>query len=261
MKYRSDLAASSHAATLEAVPQGRRRHYRHKVRNLNYVSFDSNQGGIVRDLSQSGVALQAVAPLRQDQQIQCRLSLSNPRLQVEVEGRVAWTDSLGQAGVEFLNVSERAHRLLSEWLITQLLAGAHRATGDAAAGLLFSGASRSAISLDRPLQPRSIENAQPRLRLFWFTLPAVRFARLVDSVALLCAVMLFNVMALTMTDAFPTWPLAFALVLGTAAVFVGLYWLLFSVWFGITPGQRLAQLAASDRASRRRRERSRSRFR
>jgi len=254
MGYRSNLATSVTAAVPDATPQDRRRPYRQKVRNLAYVSLDSANRGVLRDLSESGAALQVLVPLQLDQHMHFRLDLSNPRTRVEGEGRVAWTDSIGQAGMEFLEVPHRSHRLLKDWLLTQVLANAHRAAGDPAAGLLFSFTSRPVIRLEPAKSQRC-------LRLLWFRVPVDRFARLVDCLALLCAVLLFNVMALSMTDTLPSWPIASALVLAATAVFAGLYWFLFSMWFGITPGHRLAELASYERVGRKNRAEVRARFR
>lgn len=253
MGYRMDVAASAKTTTLDASPQ-RRRYYRQRVRSLAYITLDSDNRGVLRDVSESGVALQALVPFHLNQQLHFRLDLSNPRARVEGEGRVAWTDSLGQAGIEFLDVPDRSHRLLKDWLFTQVLADAQRAAGDPAAGLLFSFTSRPAIRLEPA-------KSQRRLQLLWFRVPADRFARLVDCLAMLCAVLLFNVMALTMTDTLPSWPFAIALVLAVTAVFAGLYWFLFSLWFGITPGHRLAELACHERGSGKNRTEVRSRFR
>jgi PilZ domain len=269
MGFRSNLAASAKTALADApinvctsVPAradrsraaNRRHHYRQKIRNLSYISLEPSSRGILRDLSESGAAVQVLAPLNFNQQIHFRLDLSNPRARVEGEGRVAWTDSLGQAGVEFVEVPNRSHRLLKDWLLTQVLADAQRAAGDPAAGLLFSFTSRPAIRLEPA-------RSQRRLQLLWFRVPVERFARLVDCMAMLCAVLLFNVMALTLTDTLPSWPVALALVLAVTAVFAGLYWFLFSVWFRITPGHRLAELACQERGSRKNQADVRARFR
>ncbi|MGA8152203.1 MAG: PilZ domain-containing protein [Terriglobales bacterium] len=268
MGYWSNLATSVKTATpnaainvdarvpAHAVPASnpdRRRPYRQKVRNLAYISWDSENRGVLRDLSESGAAIQVLVPPRLNEQIRFRLDLSNPRARVEGDGRVAWTDSLGQAGMEFLDVPQRSRRLLKEWLLTQVLADAQRVAGDPAAGLLFSFTSRPAIRLEPA-------KSQRRLPLLWFRVPVDRFARLVDCLALLCAVLLFNVMAITMTDTLPSWPIAVAVVFGVAAVFVALYWFLFSLWFGITPGHRLAELACHESVAKRKRE-VRARFR
>jgi len=252
---------------MEAFPQNERHHYRQKLRTLAYVSLDSTNGGIVRDLGEFGIAVQTLTPLRADQEVHLRLDLQSPRLHLEGEGRVAWADSLGQAGLEFLDLPPRSRRLLKEWVLTQLLANARRVAGDEAGPLLFSRGSRPAIRVDqpqlRPARPVPLHGVPPRqIRLLWFTVSAGRFSHVVDSLALLCAVLLFNVMALMMTDTFPSWPLASALVLGGAVIFTGLYWFLFSVWFGVTPGHRLAELACRDMAGRRNaRGESRVRFR
>jgi PilZ domain len=256
MGYRSNLATSARTATLDATPleSNRRRHYRQRVRNLAYIVWDSDNRGVLRDLSESGGAVQVLVPLPLNQQIHFRLDLSNPRARVEGHGRVAWTDPLGQAGIEFVEVPHRSRRLLKDWLLTQVLADAHRATGDPEAGLLFSFTSRPAIRLE-PAQSRRT------LRFLWLRVPVDRFARLVDCLALICAVLLFNVMALTMTDTLPPWPITVGLVLGVAAVFGGLYWFLFSRWFGITPGHRLAELACQERTSKKKPAEARTRFR
>src|SRR5271169_4807371 len=92
-------------------PLGRRRHYRHHIRTLAYVNLDNGNGGIIRDLGDSGLAIQAVAPLLLNQQVFLRFELANPRVRVETTGRVAWVDPMGQAGVEFLTLSQRSARL------------------------------------------------------------------------------------------------------------------------------------------------------
>ena len=82
-------------------PLGRRRHYRHQIQSLAYVNLDQGNGGIIRNLGDSGIAIQAVAPLVVNQQVFLRFELSNPRVRVEATGRVAWVDPMGQAGWSF----------------------------------------------------------------------------------------------------------------------------------------------------------------
>jgi hypothetical protein len=236
MWSRSHQAGSASVETLAAP--NRRRHHRQKLRNLAYVKVDSSNGGILLDVGEAGMAARVVAPLLSDQPVHLRVDLPDPRLHFEAEGRVAWIDSTGQTGIEFLELSPRFGRLLKEWLFTQLLADAQRLHGNTAAELLFSDTSRPAIRLDRrraaPLRP---------LRLLWLPVSTHGFARLVDGLALLCAVLLFSVLSLTLTDVLPSWPIAAALLFGVCGIFALLYGFLFSVWFGTTPGTRLAELA------------------
>ncbi|HXZ42690.1 MAG TPA: PilZ domain-containing protein [Terriglobales bacterium] len=236
------------SAIVEPVPQNRRLRYRQKLRTLAYLKLDSGNGGVIRDVSETGIAVQLLTPLRADEQVHVGLELPNPRLRFEAEARVAWTDSLGQAGLEFSDLVPRSWRLLKEWLFTQILQDAHRASGDDAAELLFSSATRPAIRLEETLpsfHPVPLNTESPSVHLLWFNISALRFSRFVDGTALLCAVLLFSLLALFFTDILPSWPFTLAFVLGVGAVFGALYWLVFAVWFGVTPGSRLAELAGS----------------
>jgi hypothetical protein len=227
------------SASVETLgPPNRRRSHRQKLRNLAYVKVGSSNGGILLDIGESGMATRVVAPLIPDQLVRLRVDLPEPRLHFEAEGRVVWIDSVGQTGVELLEFSPRSRRLLKEWLFTQLLADAKRLRGDTAAELLFSSTSRPAIRMDRPLVA-----VQKPLRLLWLPVSRSGFARLVDGLALTCAVLLFSVLSLTMTDVFPSWPIAVALLFGVSGIFALLYGVLFSIWFRTTPGTRLAELA------------------
>jgi len=225
---------------------GNRRVYRRKLRSLAQVKLDS-ANGILRDVSDAGLAIQVLSPLVPGQPVHLGLDLPHPRLRFETEGRVLWSDSLGQAGILFVNLSSRSRRLLKEWLFTQILADAHRALGDDGSELLFSSTSRPAIRLAPSYCSQQLRSSEAqRVCLFWLNMSALRFSRFVDGTALLCAVLLFSLLVLFFTDSLPSWPLTGAFVLGAALVFSAVYWFVFAVWFGITPGSRLAELASSD---------------
>jgi len=253
------------SAILESPSQNRRLRYRQKLRTLAYIRLDSANGGVLRDISEAGIAVQVLTPLRAGEQVHVGLDLLNPRLRFEVEAHVAWTDSLGQAGLEFRDLGPRSWRLLKEWLFTQILADAHRTMGDDATELLFSSAARPAIRLEETLSsfhPVPLHAESLSVRLLWFNVSALRFSRFVDCTALLCAVLLFSLLALVLTDIFPSWPFTVAFVLGVAAVFAMLYWFVFAVWFGVTPGNRLAELAGAEAGSKARPQKiERARFR
>lgn len=278
MEYRSNLAGPAGAA-VAAARRKERRHYRQKVHTLAYVNLDHANGGIIRDLTEDGLAIQAVAPLRANQQVHLRFELLSPRLRVEATGRVAWADPMGQAGVEFLNLPERSRRLLKEWLFTQLLSAAHQASwesifvhrkrGEEATELLFSTAARPAISLaPEVVGPPKVESedgeVRPRtLQLFWCPVPISphSLARLVDGLILLSAVLLFSVVSLAMTQVLPAWPVALVLALGVTSLFAMLYWFLFVLWIGHTPGKYLAQLTSDSELGMYAEEGDRPRFR
>ncbi len=260
---RSNLAESHETGFVNAARRTPRRPYRQKIRTLSHVSLDAVHGAILRDLSEFGIALQTVTPLTPDQEVHLRFELTAPRVRVEATGRVAWTDSWGQAGLQFLNLPPRSQRLLKEWIFTQILSAAYlfapceslpvegnRAEG--ATELLFSASPRPAIQL----QPQAIRLpalpppvARPRkVRLLWCPVPIslAALSKLVDGLVVVCSLLLFAVMSMVMTNILPTWPVTLALTIGVAAVFGTLYWFLFAFWFGSTPGEHLARLACSE---------------
>src|SRR5690242_7656455 len=114
------------------TPIGRRGHYRHQIQSLAYVNLDQTNVGVIRNLGDTGLAIQAMAPLYMNQQPFLRFVLANPRARIEATGRVAWADPVGQAGVEFVLLSPRSRCLLKEWILIQLLTAAQNSAGDAA---------------------------------------------------------------------------------------------------------------------------------
>jgi hypothetical protein len=247
------------------TPVGRRGHYRHQIQTLAYVNVDQSNGGVIRNLGDSGMAIQAVSPLYVNQQIFLRFDLPNPRVRLEAKGRVAWADPVGQAGVEFLALSQRARRLLKEWIFVQLMASAQHSAGDAtclygksgqeAAELVFSSQPRPAIRLETAASFGTERRDTPRtLHLSWlpFAISATALSWMVDSLILLSAVLLFAVICISMVGGVPAWPIALVVGLGAAAVFAVLYRFLFLFWIGGTPGNWLAGITPEgfDRVSR-----------
>jgi hypothetical protein len=258
MESRSNLAEST-GAEPAGVPRNSRRPYRQKIRTLAHINLDAANGAILRDLSEFGIAMQTVTPLSPDQQVNLRFDLPSPRLSIEAAGRIAWTDAWGQAGVQFVDLPERSQRLLKEWVFIQILSAAYlfapceaaavaggRAEG--ATELLFSASPRPAIPLEpQPARPIALPRpeAQPRLRLLWCPVPISlnTLSRMVDGLILFCAVLLFAVMSMAMTDVLPTWWVTLPLAIVVAGVFAALYWFLFVFWFRKTPGEHLARMA------------------
>jgi len=236
---------------------GRRHHYRHQIQSLAYVNLDQANGGIIRNLGDTGMAIQAVAPLYVNQQVFLRFDLASPRSRLEVKGRVAWADPVGQAGVEFLALPSRSRRVLKEWIFIQLLATAEHSAGDAAlllgasgpeaAELLFSSRARPAIRLESesavaPHTPRDQHSRSLHLPWLPFAISALALSRLVDGLVLLSAVLLFAVICMAMVGVVPAWPVALVMGVGVTAVFAALYRFLFLFWIGATPGDWLAGL-------------------
>jgi len=257
MESLSNLAEPVEAHELE-TPLRRPRPYRHGAHRLAYVNVDHANGGIIRNLSETGIALQAVAPLRVNQQVHIRFELMSPRVRVDALGRVGWADSFGQAGVQFLNLPQRTRRLLKEWIFTQLLASSYRGSEDSiflptesAVELLFSSTPRPAICLDSStsgtpnMQNSELTDEDAMVRFLWcpIAISAGSLSWLIDSLILISAVLLFLIVSLALTHALPAWTTVSALALGVACLFTTLYWFLFTIWMGATPGARLVHRA------------------
>ena len=136
-----DAQSSPRDSFASIVANSAQRSYpRQKIHPLVYVNLDQGNGGIVRDLSERGVALQAVARLRVQQQVYLRFELFQPRTRVEAMGQVIWANASGQAGVQFTQISQRTRRLLKEWLLFNLLATADQISS---ASSIFNDAKRS----------------------------------------------------------------------------------------------------------------------
>jgi TonB family protein len=98
-------------------PANRRAHLRQPVRSLAYVELGEGNGGIVLNVSEGGMAVQAVMSLMGDDLPLLRVQLAHSKKQIEAKGRVTWTGGLRKlAGVEFVDLSEEALTQIREWV-------------------------------------------------------------------------------------------------------------------------------------------------
>src|SRR5438445_13332275 len=94
----------------------RRHSLRHKVNTPAFASFDGVTGGMILDLSEEGMAMQALDPLEAQSIVPLHLSLGEPAAYLETTGYVAWADALGRAGVRFSDLPDEARARLGQWL-------------------------------------------------------------------------------------------------------------------------------------------------
>lgn len=224
----------------------RRSRPRYTLRLLAYVKLDHANGGIIRDITEHGLALQAVTPLNPGDSLKMRFDLLSPRVHLEVEGRVAWADDSGQAGIAFSQLPFRQARALRDWILLQMLSAAVLTGRDSMFApleeqLVLSTAPRPAI-LVAPERP---SNAAEWIEWGVFSLSPRSFSILVDSLVLTCAILVFCISSIAVMRGLPPWPLATTLLAVVSAIFVATYHLLFSDFLcGATPGKRLAEAAA-----------------
>jgi hypothetical protein len=94
----------------------RRHALRQRVNTPAFASFDGVTGGMILDLSEEGMAMQALAPLEAQSLVPLHLSLGEPAAYLETTGYVAWADALGRAGVRFSDLPDEARARLRQWL-------------------------------------------------------------------------------------------------------------------------------------------------
>jgi len=94
-----------------------RRHcLRQKVNTPAFASFDGVTGGMILDLSEEGMAMQALLPIDGASPAPLHLSLGEPAAYLETTGYIAWADALGRAGVRFSDLPAEARARLREWM-------------------------------------------------------------------------------------------------------------------------------------------------
>jgi hypothetical protein len=255
-----------HVVPITAKPS--RKQHRHPLRTLTYVTLDDANGGIVRNLNHSGLAVQTVAPLRPGQRVRVRFELRQPRVPVEARGEVSWADSTGQSGIRFLDLSPRKIRQLNEWIFGNLLEsfpqyslrsgglfGIPRGWGESASdGLIVSAAPRAAIRLDNtvvaaPSHVPAGENPLAQtLDLDWLSRPlsGTALALAIDTLIVFAAMLLFFLVFFSVSSEYPEWPMNVGLGFATAIFVAAFYWGFFHTLAGTTLGSSLARLAESE---------------
>jgi hypothetical protein len=260
-------SAAAASVAREKSNFSKRRRYRYEIHSLSYINIDESNGGIIRNLNEAGLCVQSVTPLQKDQQVQLRFELLNPRVRVGAAARVCWVNAAGLTGLEFVPLGNRSRQLIKDWLLTQLLLRGQRlfvtnsifveqaATGSAAIKADGGLVNPLAVALaSRPVLSGLDEAEREK------TNPAV-WARLVDSAAVLAAVLLFSVIAAGMMESFPDWLVCCGVVAVTAAILSGVYWSVFVSWTGATPGNYLVQRMLKMDEKGRKRPEERTRFR
>jgi len=250
--------------------------HRHELTTLIRVTLDQANGGIIRNLSHEGIAVQAVAAVRPGQKLHVRFELP-PRLRVEAWSEVVWADSGNQCGIRFLDLAPQTARRVDEWIFGDLLESVppHSHRGESITSGLF--ASRLAPTppvedaaeddglivspspvkvIELPVRPDPVapvgvghdatSSPGASADLDWLSQPLSRHGVewLINGLALVAALLLFALVFLFVTREIPKWPAAMA---GGAAIVVSiLYWGFFRVFGGDTPGARLARLLGYD---------------
>ncbi|MGA7554842.1 MAG: TonB family protein [Candidatus Acidiferrales bacterium] len=123
---------SSHS---EGSPRSheRRRFIRQRVRSLAYLDVVPNNGGIVINLSENGLALQAVNPF-DETRVSLRIQPPKSRKRIEVSAEITWlSESKTEAGLQFLGLTEEARLEIADWVADESGLAEQRALSDSPA--------------------------------------------------------------------------------------------------------------------------------
>ncbi len=103
----------------------RRAHPRQRIRALSYVQLGDGNGGIVLNISEGGIAVQAAEPLDAGEgSIAMRIEIPGSRKRLEVSGEIVWMgESRKEAGFRFVNLREDALKRIRSWIAREASPG------------------------------------------------------------------------------------------------------------------------------------------
>jgi TonB family protein len=96
----------------------RRAHPRQRIRSLSYVQLGDGNGGIVLNISEGGIAVQAAEGLDDSEgPLAMRIEVPRSRKRLELTGEIAWIgESRKEAGLRFVNLPEEALTRIRAWM-------------------------------------------------------------------------------------------------------------------------------------------------
>jgi len=98
-------------------PAERRSQLRLQPPSLVYVELDEGNGGIALNLSENGMAVQAVMGLMDDTLSRVRFQLSESKEWIETSAEVAWANETRKLlGLRFVDMPEHSRNLIRKWL-------------------------------------------------------------------------------------------------------------------------------------------------
>ena len=116
------------------------------------MDVDSDNGGILLNLSESGLALQAVAPFAGLTRVTLRIQPPKPRKRLDLNAEITWlSESKKEAGLQFLELADDARVEIANWISAEGGAGVRSVTGDS---LALQTAQASLAQFPEELPPR-----------------------------------------------------------------------------------------------------------
>lgn len=98
-------------------PHNNRRFFlRREVRSLAYIDLGRDNGGIVLNLSEGGLAIHSAVTLNERRLPHLRFQLPQSTDWVDARGEIAWTNETKmEAGIQLIGLTDEARRRIREW--------------------------------------------------------------------------------------------------------------------------------------------------
>src|SRR5580658_5784849 len=111
------VANETPQATSAAPVPERRSQPRRRVLSLEYLDLGDSNGGIILNLGEDGMYIQAVAGLAPDYVSKLSFKIPDSGYLVETSGNIVWVgESRKDAGIQFDNLPEEARLKIREWV-------------------------------------------------------------------------------------------------------------------------------------------------
>lgn len=97
------------------MPHERRLNIRKSLEHIAYLSLPPNNGGLVLDVSEGGLAFRAIAPVEADGPIHFRFAIDSAT-RIKAVGELAWKDETGKSGgLRFTELPDEAREQIRLW--------------------------------------------------------------------------------------------------------------------------------------------------
>src|SRR5437879_4005704 len=92
----------------------RRSHPRQQIRPLSFIELGRDNGGVLLNIGEGGLALTAAMTLTEDDLPTIRIQFKGSRDEIEASGQIAWiSESKREAGIRFVNLTEEARAVIA----------------------------------------------------------------------------------------------------------------------------------------------------
>ncbi len=221
-----------------------RRSVRVQVQTLAFAEIDSHrEQAVILDISEGGMAIQALAPVEASKVLQLRFDLPGTKKRIQINGEIAWADASGRAGIRFLDLPQQCRDALKEWIFLNTVAPSRIAMPFTRKDRDADAARDFAASIQVAPSTIGNEGEHPALLSLVAENTAERvFGTFVDAVVVLSATLLFAVLVFQFASAIPQSRLALPVGLVVPCLFWIAYHYIFMIHPDGTPGTQVARM-------------------